>query len=259
MCPFHRCLRRSRQLSGPRGTSFLADGIDLVDEDDGGGVLLGLLEEVAHPLGPHPHVHLDELAPAYREEGHVALPRAGLGDHGLAGPGGAREEGSLGNPGPQLVVLLGVLEEVDELDDFLLGLLHADHLAEGDLDGLLEAVTAVVLEHVEPPSLALAPVAPPQLRHRLDEEVEQHQRQHRPGVRYEVGAGRDHFLPDNDLPPFLGAEFCLEVKLAVVGKNSVEPQFLEGLVGEAVADGPVPLKDVHVAVDVLPLCAFVVV
>jgi len=38
-----------------------ADGVQLVDEDDRGGDLLGLLEQIAHPAGPDPDDHLDEL------------------------------------------------------------------------------------------------------------------------------------------------------------------------------------------------------
>ncbi len=41
------------------GTATLAaDSIDLVDEDDGGGVLLGLIEQVAHTGGTETHEHI---------------------------------------------------------------------------------------------------------------------------------------------------------------------------------------------------------
>jgi hypothetical protein len=38
-----------------------ADGVDLVDEDDGRRILLGLLEEVAHAAGADADEHLDEV------------------------------------------------------------------------------------------------------------------------------------------------------------------------------------------------------
>ena len=41
-----------------------ADGVDLVDEDDAGGVLLALLEEVAHAAGADADEHLDEVRAA---------------------------------------------------------------------------------------------------------------------------------------------------------------------------------------------------
>ena len=75
-----------------------ADGVDLVDEDDAGRVLLPLLEEVAHARGAHADEHLDEVGAGDREEGHV----------GLAGDG-AREEGLAGARGPIRRTPLGIL------------------------------------------------------------------------------------------------------------------------------------------------------
>jgi hypothetical protein len=43
------------------GAAVAADGVDLVDEDDGGRLGLGLLEEVAHAAGADAHEHLDEV------------------------------------------------------------------------------------------------------------------------------------------------------------------------------------------------------
>ena len=45
------------------GAAVAADGVDLVDEDDRGGVLLGLLEQVADPGGTDADEHLDEVEP----------------------------------------------------------------------------------------------------------------------------------------------------------------------------------------------------
>jgi hypothetical protein len=42
-------------------SAVAADGIDLVDEDDAGCVLLRLLEHVAHARGADPHEHLDKV------------------------------------------------------------------------------------------------------------------------------------------------------------------------------------------------------
>src|SRR5690606_5713235 len=44
------------------------DGVDLVDEDDAGGVLLALLEEVAHTARTDADEHLDEVRTADAEE-----------------------------------------------------------------------------------------------------------------------------------------------------------------------------------------------
>ena len=56
------------------GAAVPADGVDLVDEDDGRGVLLGLLEQVAHPARADADEHLDEVRAGDRVERH-ARPR----------------------------------------------------------------------------------------------------------------------------------------------------------------------------------------
>src|SRR6185437_7939132 len=50
------------------GAAVAPDGVDLVHEDDAGGVLLGLLEQVAYAAGAHADEHLDEIRPADAEE-----------------------------------------------------------------------------------------------------------------------------------------------------------------------------------------------
>src|SRR5260221_13346604 len=49
------------------GPSLPADGVDLIDEYDAGGVLLGLLEQVADAGGPDADEHLNEIRAADRE------------------------------------------------------------------------------------------------------------------------------------------------------------------------------------------------
>ena len=55
-----------------------AHGVDLVDEDDTGRLLLGLLEQVAHTTGTHADEHLHEVGAAHREERHTGLTGHGL-------------------------------------------------------------------------------------------------------------------------------------------------------------------------------------
>jgi hypothetical protein len=54
-----------------------ADRVELIDEDDRRGSLLGLYEEVANPRRPDADDRLDELRGRRREEGH-----SGLAGHG---------------------------------------------------------------------------------------------------------------------------------------------------------------------------------
>ena len=111
----------------------LADRVELVDEDDAGGALARLLEEVAHARGPEAHEHLHELGAREREERHPRLARHRLGEQRLAGARGAHEEHPLGDARAEGGVLLRVLQEVHHLDELGLGLVDARHVVEGDL------------------------------------------------------------------------------------------------------------------------------
>ena len=110
-----------------------ADGVQLVDEDDGRGGLAGLLEQVAHAAGAHADDHLDELAGAHAEERHPGLAGDRLGEQRLARPGRADQQHALGRGPAQPGVLLRVLQEVDDLDQLRLGLVDPGHVGEGDL------------------------------------------------------------------------------------------------------------------------------
>ena len=67
------------------GTAVPADGVDLVDEDDGRRVGLGLLEQVADPGGADTDEHLDEVRAGDRVERHAGLAGDGPGEQRLAG------------------------------------------------------------------------------------------------------------------------------------------------------------------------------
>ena len=72
------------------GAALAADGVDLVDEDDGRGLLAGRLEQVADPAGADADEHLHEVRAAHRQEGHARLAGDGPGEQRLAGAGRAR-------------------------------------------------------------------------------------------------------------------------------------------------------------------------
>src|SRR5690606_8563668 len=66
------------------GAAMTADGVDLVDENDAGRVLLALLEQVAHARGADADEHLDEVGAADREERDVGLAGYRAGQQRLA-------------------------------------------------------------------------------------------------------------------------------------------------------------------------------
>ena len=113
-----------------RPAPALADGVDLVDEDDGGRPLAGVGEEVPHPGRPHPDEQLDEARAGEGQEGHPGLAGHGPGHERLARPRRPDHEHPPGADGPGPFVALGMAEEVDDLGHLPLGPLVAGDVGE---------------------------------------------------------------------------------------------------------------------------------
>ena len=128
------------------GAAMPADRVDLVDEDDAGRVLLALLEHVAHAAGADADEHLDEVRAGDREEGHVGLAGDRAGEQGLAGAGRADEQDAFRDLAAEPLEFLRVLQELDDFLEFLLRLVDAGNVLEGDAADLLghPAADAVV-------------------------------------------------------------------------------------------------------------------
>ena len=110
-----------------------ADGIDFVDEDDAGGVLLALLKEVAHAARAHAYEHLHEVRTRNREKRYAGFTRDGARQQRLARARRPDQQHALGNPPAQLLEFLRLPQELDDLLQFFLGLFHARHVLERDL------------------------------------------------------------------------------------------------------------------------------
>ena len=122
-------------VAGELAVPLLADGVDLVNEHNAGGLLVGLLEQVPH-LGRAPaHEHLHKLRAGDGEEGHVGLAGHRLGQQGLAGARRAHQQGALGQLGADGAVLLRVVEEVHDLAQEFLGLVLPGHVGKADAGG----------------------------------------------------------------------------------------------------------------------------
>src|SRR5260221_1154019 len=120
--------------------SSAADGVQLVDEDDRGRILARLLEEVSHPRGAHPNNHLHELRATSREEWHARLSGNRPRKQRLSRAWRTYQQDALGSRTAQTGVLLGCLEEIDDLDQLVLGFIDAGHIVEGDFCILLLVV-----------------------------------------------------------------------------------------------------------------------
>ena len=110
------------------GPALAAYGINFIDEDQAGAVLLGALKQVANAAGAHAHKHLHKFRTGEGEEGHARLAGNGLGQQGFAGAGGAHQQHSLGDLGANGGEALRGFEEGDYLLKVLLGLLHPGHI-----------------------------------------------------------------------------------------------------------------------------------
>src|SRR5713226_5916120 len=114
------------------GAAVAADGVDFVDEDDAGRVLLGLLEHVAYAARTDADEHLDKVRARNGEERHIGFARNSARDQRLAGAGRADQKHAARNTAAKALVLARIAEELDDLLEILLGLVDAGHVLERD-------------------------------------------------------------------------------------------------------------------------------
>jgi hypothetical protein len=120
---------RAAEGSAPR----LADGVQLVQEHQARGLLLGLVEQLSDPGRAQADEHLDELRPRHEEEGDLGLTGHGSGQECLPAARRPEQEHSLGDPAPEALVFLGSPEELDDLLQLLDRLVQPGHIGEGGL------------------------------------------------------------------------------------------------------------------------------
>ena len=110
----------------------LADGVELVDEDDRRRVLAGFVEQLADARRAEAGEHLDERRGALRVEARAGRVRDGLRGERLAGAGRAVEEDPLRDARAERLELLRVAQEVDDLLQLGLRLVEPGHVVPGD-------------------------------------------------------------------------------------------------------------------------------
>jgi hypothetical protein len=112
------------------------------------------LEEVAHARGTHADDHLDELRGAQAEKGDAGLAGDRSGEEGLPRTGRTDEQHALRHGAAEPLVLRGVLQEVDELDELVLGVIDARDVVEGDLPLRLAIALGAAAPETEQPASA---------------------------------------------------------------------------------------------------------
>ena len=90
------------------GATLTADGVDFVDEDDAGRILLGLSEQITDTGSADADEHFNEVGTTDAEEGHAGFTGYGTGQEGLPGPRRAKEEHPFGYLGANGIILAGV-------------------------------------------------------------------------------------------------------------------------------------------------------
>ena len=148
------------------GATVPADGVDLVDEDDRGSVLLRLLEQVADAGGADADEHLDEVRAGDRVERHPGLPGHRAGQQGLAGAGLAVQQDTLGDLGADGLELGGLGQELLDLLELLDRLVTPGDVAEGGLRRVLVGDLGLRLAELHHPAAAAL--------HGVQQEEEQH-------------------------------------------------------------------------------------
>ena len=130
------CSRSS--LPPPRpGAPRAADGVDLVDEDDGRRRGLGLVEELADARRADADEELDELRAVHVEERHLGLAGHGARQERLAGARRPHEQDAARQLPAESLESLGRAQELDDLLQVALGARQAGHVVEANADVVL--------------------------------------------------------------------------------------------------------------------------
>ena len=136
------------------GAAMPADGVDLVDEDDGRRVLLGLFEEVADPGGTDTDEHLDEVRSGDGEERHTRLAGDRAGEQRLAGAGWPVQQHTLGDLGADRLELRRLGQELLDLLELLDRLFATGDVSERRLRGVLVGDLGLGLAELHDPAAA---------------------------------------------------------------------------------------------------------
>src|SRR5262249_3109231 len=106
------------------GTTMASDSVDFVVEIYAGRILFPLDDQIANARGAHSYEHLNEVAAGNRKEGHTSLAGNGARKQSLTSARRPDQQYALGNPATKPGKPLGVLEELDYLFEFVLGLVN---------------------------------------------------------------------------------------------------------------------------------------
>jgi hypothetical protein len=136
--------------------ALTAHGIDLIDEDDAGHGLFGLIKQVTHTGCADTDIHFHEVGAGNGVEGHPCLTGAGTSQQGLTGTRRAHQQNAVGDAGTQRVELVGALEELHDLLQLFLFLVLTGNVGKGRGLFVLVLVLHLGLAHVHNTAAASA-------------------------------------------------------------------------------------------------------
>ena len=113
------------------GTAMATDRINFIDKDDTGSVLFPLHEKITNTAGTDADKHFDKVGTGNGKERDAGLTRNRTGQKGFAGSRRTNQQHALGNLATQLGKLLRIPEKLDNLFQFLLGLVNTGHIFKG--------------------------------------------------------------------------------------------------------------------------------
>ena len=120
--------------------TLFADRVDLINKNDAGRFFTRLLKQVAHLACTHADKHLDKLTAGDREERHTGLTGDRAGQQRFAGTRRADKQHALGHLGTDVLVFLGVVQEVYDLLQTLLGLVLTGDIIELDAGLIIDNI-----------------------------------------------------------------------------------------------------------------------
>jgi hypothetical protein len=99
-------------------TALTSDGINLINEDDAGGVLLCLAKDVTDTGSSHTDKHLYKLGTRDTDERNTGLSGNSLGEKSLSGSWRTVKDHTTGDLASVLGVRLGLLQKVNDFFEF---------------------------------------------------------------------------------------------------------------------------------------------
>ena len=107
-----------------------ANGVNFVNENDAGCILLALLEKVANTAGADADKHFHEVRTGNGEERNVRFAGDGAREKSLTRAWRANQQNALGNAPAKFLKLLRVLQEFDDFLQLFLGFIGSGNIFE---------------------------------------------------------------------------------------------------------------------------------